>query len=76
MLFGHSEPNSGRQACKKIKKRSFELDLSKEALFSRNRDGGREVAYGSNSGFRFFSYFWLTTCFHEQTVYLPCFSYQ
>ena len=42
MLFGHSELDSGRQACKKIKKKSFELDLSKEALFGQNGGGGAE----------------------------------
>ena len=49
MLFGHSEPNSGRQACKKIKKNGFELDLSKEVLFSQNGGGGRKVASGSST---------------------------
>ena len=54
MLLGHSELDSGRQACKKIEKKSFELDISKDALFGRNGGGGRKVAYGSNSGVLFF----------------------
>ena len=64
MLFGHSEPDSGRQVCLKIKN-SFELDLSKEVLFGRNGDGGRKVAYGSKSGVRFFGHFGRITCFHD-----------
>ena len=76
MLFGHSELDSGRQACKKIKKKSFELDLSKEALFGQNGGGGRKVAPGKKSGGLFFWLFWLITCFHEQIVYFPrCPSY-
>ena len=63
MLFGHSEPDSCRQACKKIKKNSFELDLFKEALFGRNGLGGRKVAPGNKSGVRFFWPFWVATCF-------------
>ena len=49
MLLGHSEPNSGRQACKKIKKNGFELDLSKEVLFRQNGGGGRKVAPGNST---------------------------
>ena len=74
MPFGRSEPDSGRQACKKIKKNSFELDLSKEVLFSPNGGGGRKVAYGSKSGSPFFSHFWFTTCFTTKTCIFLTFS--
>ena len=36
MLFGHSEAENGPQGCRKMPKKSFELDFSKEALISQN----------------------------------------
>ena len=48
MLFGHSEGNSGRQSCWKLKKKIFELDLSKEVLFAGIGVGGRKVAPTDN----------------------------
>ena len=36
MLFDHSEAENGPRGCRKMPKKSFELDLSKEALISKN----------------------------------------
>ena len=51
------------RAAEKLRKKSFELDLSKDALFVRFRVGGRKVAPTQKSHFHIFCQFWRTTCF-------------
>ena len=74
MLFGHSEGNSGRQSCWKIKKKSLELGLSKEVLFAGIGVEGRKVAPTDKSTSPFLTIFGLQRVSMNKTRFPPNFT--
>ena len=66
------------EAAEKCQKKYFQLDLSKEALISKNGQGGRRLRQCTSAPTLIFQYFCVTTCFHEETGILldfRCYNY-